>query len=61
MTMLAVRTEAFEGPLDLLLHLIEKEDLDITAVSLIQVTDQYMAPRAPDHIDQRALADSAVG
>ena len=63
MTMLAVRTEAFEGPLDLLLHLIEKEDLDITAVSLVQVTDQYMAMlRTPDHIDLRALAEFvAVG
>jgi segregation and condensation protein A len=63
MTMLAVRTEVFEGPLDLLLHLIEKEDLDITAVSLVQVTDQYIALlRAGDQIDLRALADFvAVG
>ena len=42
-TMLAVKTAVFEGPLDLLLHLIEREDLDITAVSLVQVTDQYLA------------------
>ncbi len=33
----------FEGPLDLLLHLIEREELDITSVSLAQVTDQYLA------------------
>ncbi|NLE44852.1 MAG: segregation/condensation protein A [Chloroflexi bacterium] len=33
----------FEGPLDLLLHLIEKEELDITRVALAQVTDQYLA------------------
>ncbi len=33
----------FEGPLDLLLHLIEREQLDITAVSLAQVTDQFLA------------------
>ncbi|MCK9517493.1 MAG: segregation/condensation protein A [Dehalococcoidia bacterium] len=32
----------FEGPLDLLLHLIERDDLDITAVSLVAVTDQYL-------------------
>jgi segregation and condensation protein A len=32
----------FEGPLDLLLHLIEREELDITRVSLAQVTDQYL-------------------
>ena len=61
--MLAVKTPVFEGPLDLLLHLIEREDLDITAVSLIQVTDQYVAAlRAPGAIDLRALADFvAVG
>lgn len=33
----------FNGPLDLLLHLIEREELDITAVSLAQVTGQYLA------------------
>jgi segregation and condensation protein A len=58
MAMLAVHTEVFEGPLDLLLHLIEKDDLDITTVSLIQVTDQYMALlRAVERIDLRALAE----
>src|SRR3990170_3911942 len=62
-TMLAVKTPVFEGPLDLLLHLIESEDLDITAVSLVQVTDQYLASlRAADQIDLRALAEFvAVG
>lgn len=58
MTMLAVRTEVFEGPLDLLLHLIERDDLDITSVSLVQVTDQYLAMlRAGEQIDLRALAE----
>ena len=33
---------AFNGPLDLLLHLIEREELDITAISLVQVTEQYL-------------------
>ncbi|MCA1555025.1 MAG: segregation/condensation protein A, partial [Chloroflexi bacterium] len=37
-----IRLPAFEGPLDLLLHLIEREELDITRLSLAQVTDQYM-------------------
>jgi segregation and condensation protein A len=32
----------FEGPLDLLLHLIEREELDITNVALVAVADQYM-------------------
>ncbi|HID51046.1 MAG TPA: segregation/condensation protein A [Anaerolineae bacterium] len=34
---------AFSGPLDLLLHLIEREELDITAISLAKVTQQYLA------------------
>lgn len=34
---------AFAGPLDLLLHLIDRSELDITAISLAQVTDQYLA------------------
>ncbi|HSH01502.1 MAG TPA: segregation/condensation protein A [Anaerolineae bacterium] len=33
----------FEGPLDLLLHLIERQELDITAISLANVTEQYLA------------------
>lgn len=37
-----VKLAVFEGPLDLLLHLIEREELDITRVSLAQVTDQYL-------------------
>ena len=32
----------YEGPLDLLLQLIERAELDITKVALAQVTDQYL-------------------
>jgi segregation and condensation protein A len=38
-----VRTTVYEGPLDLLLDLIERAELDITSVSLALVTDQYLA------------------
>jgi len=38
-----IRLPVFEGPLDLLLHLIEQDELDITKVALAQMTDQYMA------------------
>ncbi|RME88490.1 MAG: hypothetical protein D6770_06895 [Anaerolineae bacterium] len=38
-----VRTPVYEGPLDLLLDLIERAELDITALSLAMVTDQYLA------------------
>lgn len=37
-----VKLEKFEGPLDLLLDLIEKEKMDITHVSLSKVTDDYL-------------------
>ncbi len=37
-----VKLTVFQGPLDLLLHLIQREELDITKVSLAQVTDQYL-------------------
>lgn len=34
---------AFNGPLDLLLHLIERQELDITTISLAKVTEQFLA------------------
>jgi segregation and condensation protein A len=37
-----VQIPIYEGPLDLLLQLIEHAELDITSVSLAQVTDQYL-------------------
>jgi len=37
-----ISTEVYEGPLDLLLHLIEHAELDITKLSLAKVTDQYL-------------------
>lgn len=40
--MYTVRDEKFEGPLDLLLSLIEKEQLDITQISLAQITGSYL-------------------
>ncbi|MBO5008048.1 MAG: segregation/condensation protein A [Clostridia bacterium] len=44
---LIFKTESFEGPLDLLEHLIKKNKLDICTVSLIEITDQYI-----EHINQ---------
>jgi segregation and condensation protein A len=37
-----VQLPVFNGPLDLLLQLIEREELDITRVALAQVTDQFL-------------------
>ena len=38
-----VHLPVYEGPLDLLLHLIEKRQMEITTISLVAVTDQYLA------------------
>jgi len=38
-----VQTAVYEGPLDLLLDLIERAELDITTVSLAAVTEQYLS------------------
>ena len=61
--MFELKLSAFQGPLDLLLHLIEREELDITAISLAQVTDQYWAYlRSVEGLDLEALAEFiAVG
>ena len=37
-----VKLEVFEGPLDLLLHLIEKNKLDIYDIPIALITEQYM-------------------
>jgi segregation and condensation protein A len=37
-----IQLPQFEGPLELLLALIEKQKLDVTRVSLAEVTDQYL-------------------
>src|SRR5258706_16098431 len=49
---LAVSTPVFEGPLELLLALAEREELDIFQVPLARVTDGY-----PAEIAQREVAD----
>ncbi|RTE09658.1 segregation and condensation protein A [Paenibacillus whitsoniae] len=36
------KLEAFEGPLDLLLHLIDKNELDIYNIPIKEITEQYM-------------------
>jgi segregation and condensation protein A len=39
---LSYRLEVFEGPLDLLLHLIEKNELDIKEIQIAVLLDQFM-------------------
>lgn len=39
----SVKLQGFEGPLDLLLHLIHKNDLDLYDIPVREITEQYMA------------------
>ena len=56
-----VRLPIFDGPIELLLHLIERQELDITEVSLVAITDQYLrAIEAMQEIEPEALADFLV-
>ena len=48
-----VKLDVFEGPLDLLLYLVTKDQLDITEISLAKVADEYFA-----HL--KALQEAAV-
>ncbi len=41
--MVQIKTAQFEGPLDLLLQLIEQQELDISTVALANVTEQFLA------------------
>jgi len=58
-----IKVEEFEGPLDLLLQLIEDQKLEITKVSLAQVTEQYiqvLKQSAKEQINTTELADFLV-
>jgi segregation and condensation protein A len=50
-----VRLDAFEGPLDLLLHLIKKEELDIYDIPISRVTRQYL-----EYIEMMRMLDLDV-
>lgn len=50
-----VKLPVFEGPLDLLLHLIEKNKIDIYDIPIVQITDQYL-----DYVRQMDREDMDV-
>lgn len=61
--MYKIKVKQFEGPLDLLLQLIEDRKLEITDLSLAEVTDQYLHiihQSAQDRIKTSDLADFLV-
>ena len=51
-----VRLEEFQGPLDLLLHLIRRAELDPTEISISEITDQYL-----EHLESAQRIDVDVG
>jgi segregation and condensation protein A len=59
--MLNFKIDKFEGPLGLLLQLIEAEELDITQISLAKIADQYIEHiRNSNHLNPEELADFLV-
>ena len=50
-----VKLEVFEGPLDLLLHLIEKNKVDIYDIPIVLITEQYI-----DYVSQMDARDMDV-
>jgi len=55
-----VRVGQFEGPLDLLLQLVENEELIITEVALHKVTEQFLAIIEESNLSTEELADFLV-
>jgi len=51
----AVRIEAFEGPLDLLLYLIRKNEVEITDIPIADITQQYL-----EYVEVMQLLDLEV-
>lgn len=57
----SIHLPEFEGPLDLLLQMIERAELDITRMSLAAVADQYLEfISKPGNIELSSLADYLV-
>ena len=50
-----VQLEKFEGPLDLLLYLIKKDDIDICDIPIAAITDQYM-----EYIEMMKMLDLEI-
>lgn len=56
-----IKVEQFEGPLGLLLKLIEKEEMDITQISLGKIADEYVNfIRTSEKINPEEMADFLV-
>ena len=43
MANLSIKVSDFEGPLDLLMHLIERDKIDIYDIPIVSITEQYIS------------------
>ena len=55
MDQLSYKLEVFEGPMDLLLHLISKHKLNINDIPIVELVNQYL-----DYVRQMENADFDV-
>jgi len=55
--MVEVKVDGFSGPVDMLLELIDKNELDVTALSLAEVTDQYWKEIESQEMEADVLAE----
>lgn len=58
--MLAVKEKKYEGPLDLLLELIEKEKLDISKIALAKITNDYLEKIQKIDASNESLSDFLI-
>lgn len=58
---IAVKLQAFEGPLDLLLHLIDKNKINIYDIPIVEITEQYMEyVRTMEEKDMNVMSEFLV-
>ena len=56
-----LKLQVFEGPMDLLMHLIEKNKIDIYDIPIVTITDQYLAyVRQMEHDDMNVTSEFLV-
>ena len=56
-----LKLQVFEGPMDLLMHLIEKNKIDIYDIPIVTITDQYLEyVRQMEHSDMNVTSEFLV-
>ena len=56
-----LKLQVFEGPMDLLMHLIEKNKIDIYDIPIVTITDQYLEyMRQMEHDDMNVTSEFLV-